>query len=121
MPGLKTLARASLDQSSLGNLLVEDGTVSPGELSELLYEFRKLSKNGLLGQFLIEKGVITKEKLQMLLIRQSAARSGGAKARHVTQAMELANKTSRKMLSELDDFIEEVHNLATKTSVGEVK
>lgn len=119
MPGPKTLAKGFLDQFSLGKLAVEDGVISPDELSELLSEFRYRQKGILFGQFLVEKGVLTNEKLQLLLIRQSAARGGGVEKRHVVQAMDLANKTSRRMMRELDGFLRDVHALSVR--VGEIK
>lgn len=109
MTGLKTLARASIDPFSLGNLVVGDGIVDSGELSELLSEFRQLNREELFGQFLVRKGVLSDEKLQLLLIRQSAVRSGGVQDKHVMQARELSDRTFRKAEKEVEDFFAEAN------------
>jgi len=97
MPALKVMAQASRDQSSLGNLLLREGILGHGELSELLAEFNELKVEELLGQFLVRKGILSQEKLELLLIRQSAARNGGVERVHVKQAMAIAQRASQTL------------------------
>lgn len=105
MPPIKTMAQASRDQSSLGNLILKEGILGHGELSELLAEFNELKVEELLGQFLVRKGVISQEKLELLLIRQSAARNGGVEKEHVKQALAICQRTSQTVMETVDDLV----------------
>ena len=104
MASLKMVV-ASRDQSSLGNLLLREKILDQNELSELLAEFNDLKVEELLGQFLVRKGVLTPEKLQLLLIRQEAERNGGVERKHVQQALQLAHSTSQKVQQGVDDLV----------------
>jgi len=115
VPGLRILARAALDRTSLGNLLLKEKIVDHEKLTELLSEFMNGEHGGYFGQFLIKKGVLTREKLEFILIRQSASRSGGVEDHHVAQAKKIAAKTSSKLMDEVDGFLENMHkSLAEK-------
>lgn len=105
MPGLKTLARGALDETSLGSLVIGDGIVDRARMDELLSEFKSINSGGYFGQFLIEKGVLSREKLELLLIRQSAVRAGGATRKHVRQAMDVAHKTSQRIMDDVEEFM----------------
>jgi hypothetical protein len=118
MTGIKTLAKASLDRTSLGNLLVREGLLDQNELTELLAEFWDLNTDEHFGQFLVRKGILSKEKLELTLIRQSATRSGGAKRRHVEQAMEVARKTSQRIMQDLDGMLDFLDGPVTEPGAG---
>lgn len=105
MPPIKTMVQASRDQSSLGNLILKEGILDHNELSELLAEFNDLKVEELLGQFLVRKEVISQEKLELLLIRQSAARNGGVEKEHVKQALAICRRTSQAMSDTVDDLV----------------
>lgn len=117
MPGLKTLARATLDKTSLGNLLLKENIVDHEELNELLSEFRGVNSGGYFGQFLIKKGVLTREKLEFVLIRQSASRTGGVKDHHVERAKQIAAKTSMKLMEEVDGFLDGMNRALAEKGV----
>jgi len=105
MPPLKVLAQASRDETSLGNLILKEGILRHDELVGLLSEFQELKVEELLGQFLVKKGVITEEKLELLLIRQAAARNGGVETQHVKQAIAIAQRTSQSLTDCVDGFV----------------
>lgn len=117
MPGLKTLARASLDKTSLGNLLLKEKVINQDELTELLSEFKSVNSGGYFGQFLITKGVLTREKLEFVLIRQSASRTGGVKDHHVERAKQIAAKTSMKLMEEADGFLDGMNRALAEKGV----
>ena len=116
MAPLKKMAKASRDKSSLGNLLIRDGALDENELAELLSEFQGLKVEELLGQFLVRKEVLTPEKLELLLIRQEAARNGGVEREHVQRAMKIAQATSRKVTQGVDDFVSSTEIAMAKVS-----
>ena len=117
MPGIKTLAKAALDRTSLGNLIVHEGLLDQNELDEFLAEFRRLRIEELFGQFLMKKGVLSEEKLELLLIRQSAIREGGANRGHVKQAIGVAHRTSQRIMNDVEEFMAETQ--AALAEVGE--
>lgn len=118
MPGLKTLARATLDKTSLGNLMVKEGIIGSDELIELLSEFRSSDAGGYFGQFLLERGVLSREKLEFVLLRQAAARDGGIQRQHVDRAKEIAAKTSVKLSIEMDNFMDGLNRSLAEKSVS---
>ena len=116
MPPLKKMAKASRDKSSLGNLLIREGVLCQAELSELMAEFNELKVETLLGQFLVQKGALTPEKLQLLLIRQEAERNGGVEKEHVKRAMEIAQQTSQKVAKGVEELVSSTEIAMAKVS-----
>jgi len=116
MPSAKVFALATIDKTSLGNMLLEDGVLTHDELLDLLAEFQDLKVEELLGQFLVRRGVITPEKLQFLLIRQAASRNGGVEKVHLRQAIEIAQRTSENLSDTVDDFSSGMHAALAKVS-----
>jgi len=115
------IVRVIDDPTSLGNLLVQDGILTQFQLSEVLYEFRRSRAGDLLeqfesmlGEYLIEKSIITEEKLQLVRIRQSAVRNGGVEHHHVMEAMKVAEKTQSKQDSCADELLAASSCLALK-------
>lgn len=106
--------KASLE-TRLGNLILRDGLLDRNELVELLSEFHGLETGELFGQFLTRKGILSKERLELLLIRQSAARAGGPTRKHVKQAMDVAQRTSQRIMDDVEDFM-----ASTKTALAKV-
>lgn len=102
------------DQTSLGNLLVSAGHLSPEELGPLIEEFN-ITRNvdQLLGQFLVDRGVITKDELELALLRQRHLRHPASDA--LAQALEI---TSRRR-GRLHDQAREVTQLAFKAVNGQ--
>lgn len=84
------------DPTSLGNLVLAEGLLTEDEFDELMDEFNDTRIESLLGRFLVTRGVITEEKLELLLIRQKAKRNGGVDASHIMEAMEIAEKAERR-------------------------
>jgi len=105
MPPIAKMALASRDKSSLGNLLIREGLLDQAQLNELMVEFNDLKVEVLLGQFLVRKGVLPSEKLELLLIRQEAERNGGVETYHVKRAMALAQETSLKVVKGAEDLV----------------
>jgi hypothetical protein len=105
MPPIRKLAEATMDKSSLGNLILREGILTLPEFNELLAEFNDLKVEELLGQFLVRKDVLSPEKLELLLIRQEAERNGGVEKKHVRQALRLAHSTTQKVQDGVDDFV----------------
>ena len=108
------MASAAKDKYSLGNLVVQEGLLTNFELGKFLEEFRGLVDT-LLGQFLVEKGVFSEEKLQLILNRQDAMRNGGIEHKHVMIAMNLAEKTQERFDSCSNELLASASGFAAKT------
>jgi hypothetical protein len=116
MAPVSKMAKASRDKSSLGNLMLKEGLVDDNELAELLVEFNEQTVEELLGQFLVRKEVLTPEKLELLLIRQEAARNGGVERQHVQRAMKIATATSLKVANGVDELMSSTQVAMAKVS-----
>jgi hypothetical protein len=116
MPSFKKMAMATMDESSLGNLMIREKLVSQTELSELLAEFNSLKVEELLGQFLVRKNILSPEKLELLLIRQEAERTGGVGRQHVLRALNVAKQSSKKVSDGVDDFVANTRLVMAKVS-----
>jgi hypothetical protein len=88
------------------------------KLTELLSEFKESKTEGYFGQFLVRKGVLSREKLGILLIRQSAARNGGVGRRHVEQAKVIADRTSNRLMDELESFMDGLKKSLAKSEAS---
>ena len=116
MATVHKMAKAARDKSSLGNLMLKEGLVGQNELAELLAEFNDLKVEELLGQFLVRKGVLAPEKLELLLIRQEAARNGGVEKQHIQRAMKIAAATSLKVVDRVEDLVSSTEIAMAKVS-----
>ncbi|MCG8435657.1 MAG: hypothetical protein MJA83_16660 [Gammaproteobacteria bacterium] len=61
------------DPTSIGNILVKYGFSSPEEMQQHVNEFTENEKT-YLGEYLVEKGLLTEEQLAILLVRQKKMR-----------------------------------------------
>lgn len=102
------------DPTSIGNLVIREGLLTQSQLSELLHEFHESSIEVLLGKFLVSKGVMTEEKLELLLLRQSAERSGGVEHEHVMRALKIADSSQKKLNNGMDRFNESATSCLAK-------
>ena len=66
------------DPTSLGNLLLEKGLVTPKQLSEAVH-FQQNNADLLLGEALVRLGVITREVLEATLAQQEMVRKGASR------------------------------------------
>lgn len=96
----------SEDPTSIGNLVVRHEMCTPLEMSRLLQEFQASTVEQLLGKFLVSKGILTEEQLELLLLKQAAERNGGVEHEHVMRALKLAESTGQKSEESTDRFIE---------------
>jgi len=106
-----TFLKAAQDKNSLGNMLVREGVITQFELGQLLVEYQAYPSRILIGQFFVEKNLISEEKLQLLLNRQDADRNGGVHRKHVTCVMDIARETqgrvdscTTKLLASMNGF-----------------
>ena len=65
------------DPSSIGNILIEMGTITANELMEHVRSFKLSSHNGeRLGEYLVRESCLTMEQLEIALDKQKRMRSG---------------------------------------------
>lgn len=102
----ETSSRATLDPNSLGNLVLREGLLTPKEFQNIFEEFASQSVNELLGQFLVRKGILCEEKLELLLIRQEAQENGGVEDIHVQRAMRIAERTGSQVSDCINDLVD---------------
>ena len=91
------------DPHSLGNIAVREGHVTQAHLEELIVEFKSDCERRI-GEFLVEKGVLTKVQLQELLLMQVRLRKAEA---HVIsmQALALAQASQNEQEENGEDFL----------------
>lgn len=94
---INALTSPKRDPTSIGNLVVQSGFCTREEFDTFLGEFQSLEVGQLLGQFLIAKGVMSEEQLEMLLIRQQTSRTGLVNHEQVMRAMNVASRTQEKL------------------------
>jgi hypothetical protein len=87
--------RAQSDQTSLGNLLLEVGQITPEQLVDAL-RFQDENPDVMLGDALVRLDVVERGVVEQLLIMQRAKRSG---RRQMAEVIELATATTRKLAS----------------------
>lgn len=97
---------ASMDETSLGNLLVSGGVLDRAGLSRLLEEFKTLDDGTLLGQFLVSKKVLSPERLEFMLMKQEARRNDGVTTEHVSKAFDLAHGATDRVLRGVEELIQ---------------
>lgn len=103
------------DQTSLGNLLVLSGLLAVEDLTPLIEEFHATRNvDQLLGQFLVERGVLAEDQLELALLRQKHMRTGPTHDT-LTQAMKI---TARRRTM-LHDQAREVSQLAITAINGQ--
>ncbi len=92
----------SSDPSSIGSLIRSQGLVSEDEFDNLLSQFQNLTVGQLLGEFMVSKEKLTKEQLDLLLIKQRQMRNGGRTShRDVMDAIGIAQRTGQRRDTEL--------------------
>ena len=92
------------DPHSLGNIAVREGHVTQEAFDELLIEFKN-TREQRIGQFLIERNVITKMQLQALLLLQVKLRKAEAHTISL-QALALAQASQDEVTEEVEAFLE---------------
>lgn len=101
------------DPTSIGNLIVKEGLCSKEELNRMVIEFSKASIEMLLGKFLVGKGVLSQERLEILLLKQQADRGDGVEHEHVIEAMKIATNSQEKVNNGIDKL-----NTATEAALS---
>ena len=101
----ETIETAAKSPHSLGNLAVREKLISQEVFDGLLDEFLELPVEEHLGQFLVRKGVMSQERLELFLIKQAALRNGGVEDLHVRQAMQVADRVSSELTESADELI----------------
>jgi hypothetical protein len=96
---------ASLDETSLGNLLVAGGVLDRERLGDLLEEFKVLDDGTLLGQFLVSKKVLTQERLEFILMKQDAKRHDGVTNEHLLKAFDIAQVATDRVSQSMEEVI----------------
>ena len=105
------------DPTSLGNLLVDKAIVTSEELVDLIKEFRTGHIETLLGQFLVKKGLLTEEQLDLILVQQKKLRNGAYPEHYMTmELMDIADRTQGNILKEVEEFTSMVKALSVKAS-----
>lgn len=104
------------DPTSIGNLIVADGLITHEKLLELVVEFQQYA-GSMLGIFLVEKGVLSAEKLQLVLLRQKAVRNGGVEHEHVMEAMRIADGMQARVTTQVDRLVSVTAFAASKVGV----
>jgi hypothetical protein len=94
----------SVDPTSIGNLIVKEGLLTKVQLEEMVKEFKQLA-GVMLGQFLVEHGILTVERLQIVLLKQQAARNGGVEHTQVMEAFRLAASVQDRVDSQVDRLL----------------
>ena len=93
------------DPTALGNLLTAAGFLEKDSLAGLVEEFQEKSPiDQLLGQFLVEKGVITLDQLELALFRQLRARKNGSINESVHQAMKITQRRHIAVRAEMSEI-----------------
>ena len=91
------------DPTSIGNLIVTEGLLTHEHLVELVAEYRASSR--MLGEFLVEKGVLDSEQLRVILLKQNVLRQGGVTHRHVLTALQIARDVDERMARQMDKLL----------------
>jgi len=86
---------AQRDATSLGNLLLEVGQITPEQLVDAL-RFQDANPDIMLGEALVRLDVVERVVVDQLLIMQRAQRSG---RRQMAEVIDLAAAATRKMAS----------------------
>jgi len=104
------------DPTSIGNLAVKEGYLTREKLSAIINEFHKHA-GVMLGQFMVECGSLSPEKLVLLLLKQKAARNGGVEHEQVMEAMALATSVQHRVDIQVDRFVSTTLAAAAKVGI----
>ena len=99
------------DPSSLGNLIVQEGILTPEQFAVFLSDFQSARIDMLLGQFIRSKKkangepYMTDHELEVLLLKQERMRNGGRVGHEaVLKMMDVAQRSQDELSSEVSEF-----------------
>lgn len=87
-----------LDETSIGNVLVEMGLLTLESLSDLVNKFKSLDQDELLGQFIVKNTDITQDQLDIALVKQYKMR-GKLTHANVVKALDASLNTQQKVVA----------------------
>jgi hypothetical protein len=93
------------DLTSIGNILIEMGLISKEKLIELVKEFQ-VSKEELLGEFIVRHTHITEEHIEIALVRQRAMRNGHTTHAAVMDACTVASKVNERIVNTTEELVD---------------
>ena len=93
-----------LDTTSVGNLLIERGLCTEGQLREAL-SYQVTNKEVLLGELLVKMGAVREEQLDIVRARQEIARSNG-RGKGISKLAKIAQAKAEAIVSRVDQFLE---------------
>ena len=99
------------DSTSLGSILLTDGAVKPEQLDAAL-SFQKNNEDLLLGEALVHMGIISRELLEVALVKQELLRNGTSKASHV-KVQRLLKMATQQTLA-FGGSLEAIHQLVVE-------
>lgn len=89
------------DPTSIGNIMVRLGFLSSNELKAYVKEFKETTEKRI-GEFLVEREVITEEQLESALIRQQLLRGDREALRIIMQRTTVRHERIGNVIDELD-------------------
>jgi len=81
--------------------MVSEGVLTTEHLRSLVDDFRR-ETDIRLGSFLVGKGILSEDKLSVLLLKQDVRRGKGILDRHVEAAWEISKKVEERLLQQID-------------------